>query len=86
MSKMISERGNFVCRVCKNDKLENIIDLGEQPLPSEYGKTPNEKMEAFPLHLKICPNCGLGQVGEYVLPERIFTIIIHIYLRLAQHG
>ncbi len=29
-------------------------------------------MEVFPLHLRICSNCGLGQVSEYVLPERIF--------------
>ena len=26
----------------------------------------------FPLHLRVCPACGLGQIGEYVLPERIF--------------
>lgn len=29
-------------------------------------------MEEFPLHMRICPECGLGQLGEYVLPERIF--------------
>ena len=48
------------------------MDLGSQPLPSEYGTTSEETLDTFPLHMRICPNCGLGQLGEYVLPERIF--------------
>lgn len=26
----------------------------------------------FPLHLRSCAGCGLGQLGEFVLPERLF--------------
>jgi hypothetical protein len=48
------------------------MDLGPQPLPAEYGRTPDEVLDKFPLHLRICSDCGLGQLGEYVLPERIF--------------
>jgi hypothetical protein len=29
-------------------------------------------LPAYPLHLRICPRCGLGQVGEFVLPDQIF--------------
>jgi hypothetical protein len=36
------------------------------------GTTADELLPSFPLHLRICPDCGLGQVGEYVLPDRIF--------------
>jgi hypothetical protein len=46
--------------------------LGKQPLSNELGLSADEALDVFPLHLHTCPACGLGQVGEYVLPERIF--------------
>jgi hypothetical protein len=49
-----------------------VLDLGLQPLPAEYGRKASDVLEVFPLHMRICPNCGLGQLGEYVLPDRIF--------------
>jgi hypothetical protein len=52
--------------------LSSVIDLGNHPLPSEYATDPKVRMEEFPLHMRICSDCGLGQLGEYVLPERIF--------------
>ena len=72
MTKLISPCGTTECRVCGSSKLTSILDLGEQPLPAEYGCKVDDVLEAFPLHLRICQNCGLGQLGEYVLPDRIF--------------
>jgi hypothetical protein len=66
------KRGNSECRACGFRDIKSVLDLGFQPLPSEYGITPEETLETFPLHMRICPNCGLGQLGEYVLPRRIF--------------
>ena len=68
----ISPRGSTVCRGCGDKDLVSILDLGSQPLPAEYGFTSDEKLDSFPLHMRICSKCGLGQLGEYVLPERIF--------------
>tara|TARA_B100000900_G_C20601046_1_gene725603 strand:- start:2224 stop:3465 length:1242 start_codon:yes stop_codon:yes gene_type:complete len=70
--KPISNRGSVVCRGCDSKNLVSILDLGEQPLPAEYGMHADEVLDKFPLHLRICKSCGLGQLGEYVLPERIF--------------
>lgn len=70
--KLASGRGSSFCRVCDSQHLVSVLDLGRQPLPAEYGHTADETLDAFPLHLKICKDCGLGQLGEYVLPERIF--------------
>ena len=70
--KPISNRGSAVCRGCDSKNLVSILDLGEQPLPAEYGMHADEVLDKFPLHLRICKSCGLGQLGEYVLPERIF--------------
>jgi hypothetical protein len=49
-----------------------VLDLGSQPLPAEYGSSAADVLDTFPLFMRICPDCGLGQLGEYVLPERIF--------------
>ncbi len=69
---MISKRGSTICRGCDSKNLKSILNLGEQPLPAEYGINKNDVLDKFPLHLKVCRNCGLGQLGEYVLPDRIF--------------
>jgi hypothetical protein len=68
----ISDRGSLICRGCDSKDLVSILDLKEQPLPAEYGMNSDEVLDKFPLHLKVCRSCGLGQLGEYVLPERIF--------------
>lgn len=72
MAELISARGTTHCRVCKSHELTSVLDLGQQPLPAEYGRTAEEVLETFPLHMRICRRCGLGQLGEFVLPERIF--------------
>ena len=69
---LLSQRGYSECRACGNQNLSSILDLGSQPLPSEYAEAADEVLDTFPLDLKICPTCSLGQLGEYVLPERIF--------------
>ena len=72
MAELISNRGFSICRGCNHKELLSILDLGSHPLPAEYGQNANDVLDVFPLHLRICSNCGLGQVSEYVLPERIF--------------
>lgn len=72
MAELITPRGFSECRACGSKELQSILDLGSQPLPAEYGRTAEEVLDVFPLHMHVCPKCGLGQLGEYVLPERIF--------------
>lgn len=69
---LVSQRGTRFCRGCEGWVLAEVVDLGQQPLPSEYGNTADEILEEFPLLLRVCVSCGLGQLGEFVLPERIF--------------
>lgn len=72
MAELISERGSKICRGCEGENLAEILDLGAQPLPSEYADKVDEVIDKFPLVLRVCATCGLGQLGEFVLPERIF--------------
>lgn len=65
-------RGKSYCRGCFGNELFTALDLGELPIANELHLNPCHGIEKFPLHLKICPECKLGQVGEVVTPERMF--------------
>jgi hypothetical protein len=71
-SDVLSARGATTCRACDAVSLESVLDLGRQPLANELLPAADAPDAAFPLHLRICRACGLGQVEEVVLPERLF--------------
>jgi hypothetical protein len=64
--------GSENCRGCKSNNLFVGIDLGNLPIANELYSNPVDRIETFPLCLKICRECGLGQVQDVVSPERIF--------------
>lgn len=68
----IEGRGNTFCRGCLGVNLFSGLDLGELPIANELLLNSEAEIERFPLHLKICSDCGLGQVADVVTPERIF--------------
>ena len=68
----INGRGELYCRGCLGESLFSAINLGELPIANELLIKKENKSEKFPLHLKVCPDCGLGQVGDVVKPNRIF--------------
>ena len=72
-AKQLSPYGIYTCRGCHASGLTSVLDLGVQPLANELLHSADAPDADFPLHLRICPSCGLGQVGEFVRPERIFS-------------
>ncbi len=42
------------------------------PIANELLRAHESSIEKFPLHLRVCNDCGLGQVADVVTPERIF--------------
>ena len=68
----INGRGEFFCRGCLGKNLFSALDLGDLPIANELLLTSESEIETFPLHLRICADCGLGQVADVVTPERIF--------------
>jgi len=65
-------RGKDFCRGCLGTALFSALDLGNLPIANELLLNRESDIEKFPLHLKICSDCGLGQVADVVTPERIF--------------
>ncbi|HLJ63661.1 MAG TPA: class I SAM-dependent methyltransferase [Stellaceae bacterium] len=61
------------CRFCEG-ALADFVDLGMSPLCESFlGPAQLNAMEPFfPLHVRVCRNCFLAQVQEYVAPEQIF--------------
>lgn len=57
------------CRICGNEKLQHVLNLGEQFLSSQFVKN-NEDEELskvrVPLTLLLCDVCGLAQLRETV--------------------
>ena len=72
ISSLIEARGSGFCRGCHGDNLFTGLNLGNLPLANEMLPSPNLEIERFPLHLRICSDCGLGQVSDVVTPDRIF--------------
>lgn len=66
------------CRICKNKKLERIIELGEQSLTGIFPKTPNSEISSGPLNLVKCTDyegcCGLVQLEHSYNTEEMFGL------------
>jgi SAM-dependent methyltransferase len=59
------------CRICNDENLVSIIDLGDQYL-SDF-RVDESKPEAFPLHLLLCESCGLAQLDTTVTRELMYN-------------
>lgn len=69
----MSSRGVDFCRACDGEDLFLALSLGESPLANRLLEHPTEIVRSFPLELRVCSHCGLGQVGEFETPEEIFS-------------
>jgi SAM-dependent methyltransferase len=63
------------CRFCGTALRRTFVDLGMSPLCETYpAATDFNRGEMFyPLHVQVCENCFLVQLGEYEAPDKIFS-------------
>jgi hypothetical protein len=63
------------CRFCSAILRHTFVDLGMSPLCESYLslKQLNQMEPFYPLHVKVCEQCYLVQLEEYVSAENIFT-------------
>ncbi len=68
------------CRICKNKKLERVLDLGEMSLANAFldKSQLSQKEISYPLKVVWCESCGLLQIDEIVLPEILFRNYIYV--------
>ena len=60
------------CRICGNDKLRKIIDLGNQP-PANSLKKKKIVLKKVPLVILRCPKCFVLQLNATVSPKYLFS-------------
>jgi len=63
------------CLFCNDPLSATFVDLGMSPLCESYlaANQINQMEPFYPLHVKVCGNCFLVQLEQYVSPEEIFT-------------
>jgi hypothetical protein len=64
-----------LCRFCGASLQRTFADLGMSPLCETYPSAAdlNHGEVYYPLHVYVCEQCFLVQLGEYESPERIFS-------------
>ncbi len=66
--------GVTACRSC-GAGLHGFVDLGMSPLCESF--VASDALQAgemfYPLNVRICSHCWLGQLGQYVQPDHLFT-------------
>jgi SAM-dependent methyltransferase len=69
-----SARGRTECRSCGGG-LHPLIDLGVSPLCESFLSAEQADCGEifYPLDVKLCHECWLGQIGEFVAPTYIFA-------------
>ncbi len=62
------------CRFCGAKLTTTMVDLGMHPLCESFLREDqlNEMEPHYPLHVRVCGECFLAQIGEYVEPAEIF--------------
>ena len=73
--KQSQEQKKWKCRFCGSSLSHTFVDLGMSPLCESYRNVEQlNQMEPFyPLHVRVCGNCFLVQLEEFVPPGEIFT-------------
>jgi hypothetical protein len=63
------------CRFCATPLRHTFVDLGPSPLCESFLTADQlDRMEPFyPLHVRVCEQCFLVQLPEFVTPAEIFT-------------
>ncbi|HWW00414.1 MAG TPA: class I SAM-dependent methyltransferase [Candidatus Acidoferrum sp.] len=63
------------CLFCASPLKYTLVDLGMSPLCESYvSREQLNQMEAFyPLHVRVCDQCFLAQLPQFVSPEHIFA-------------
>src|SRR5262245_23209283 len=73
----VSYKRLTVCRCCRSTALEEVLDLGEQPLANSYSRAPT-LLPTYPLQLLVCLRCFLCQLRVVVDPDRMFREYLYV--------
>ena len=64
---------NISCRICHEQALQKIIDLGELPIAHRLPSKVGESELLFPLSAHLCSHCGMIQIVDPIDPNLLYT-------------
>jgi hypothetical protein len=69
-----------ICRICKSKNLDEVIDLGKQPIPNGFltKEQLKEREGKYPLAVIFCNDCSLMQLKYLVDPKIMFKNYLYI--------
>jgi SAM-dependent methyltransferase len=65
------------CRACGSSQLDEVLDLGAQPLANSYVRVPTD-LPAYPLELMVCRECFQNQLSIVVNPDLMFQNYLYV--------
>ncbi len=65
------------CRCCDSTNLEQVLDLGQQPLANSYTTEP-KGLDTYPLELMVCRDCFHNQLSIVVDPDEMFRHYLYV--------
>ena len=60
------------CRICQDERLDEVINLGDQVLTGRFPKVGEEFPKATPICLVQCANCGLVQLLDTIDSKELY--------------
>ncbi len=60
------------CRICKSDRLTEILDFGDLTLTGVFPGSLDESVPTGRVRLLLCRECGLVQLGDTFPPEEMY--------------
>jgi nucleoside-diphosphate-sugar epimerase/quercetin dioxygenase-like cupin family protein len=78
MRKNIMDNYKKNCRSCGNEKLNDVISLGESPLANNLLDSNDEDAEKFLLEMKYCSDCHNCQLSYVVPPNEMFDNYLYV--------
>ena len=69
---------NNQCRICKEEELEIVLDLGKQPPANALINDTEVNEQVFPLRLFWCKNCYLVQLLDIVNKKHLFSDYVYM--------
>jgi len=59
------------CHVCHSNRIEELLDVGEQPISNHFIVTKAESEKTYPIVMNQCQNCGLIQINNPVSADKL---------------
>ena len=61
------------CHLCGKFELLPLIDFGKHPIAHRFLDDPNQEEYLHDVIVLFCENCGLTQLGNPILPEKLYS-------------